>query len=119
MIQSGTKLKVADNTGALVANCIHVYKDSVGKAGSLIKVSIRKVEPNSKIKKGSMHRAVIIRTKAKQKRPDGTFICCNENACVIVDDKGEPKGTSVFGSAMKEVRQSGCIKVSQQADEVI
>lgn len=119
MVISGTQLAVADNTGALIANCIQVKKEKVGKPGSLLRVSIRKTYPNSKVKKGTKHLAVVVRTRAKHLRKDGTYISFNENACVLVGENGEPKGTSVFGSVMKEVKQRGYIKVSQQAAEVI
>lgn len=119
MIISGTLLKVADNTGALVARCIQVKKSSVGRPGGLIRISIRKNEPNCNIKIGSKHLAVIVRTKRKFLRKDGSYVSFNENACVLVGDDKSPKGTSVFGPVMKEVRQNGYIKVSQQAVEVV
>ncbi|MCK5787895.1 MAG: uL14 family ribosomal protein [Chlamydiia bacterium] len=119
MIKSGTQLRISDNTGALVANCIAVRKESTGKPGSLLKISVRKVDTKSNVKKKSKHLAVVVRTKGKHLRVDGTYVSFNENACVLVGDNGEPKGTSVFGPVMKEVKGKGFIKVCQQADEVI
>lgn len=119
MVMGSTVLKVADNTGALIARCIQVKKGPYGKPGSLIRVSIRKTEANANIKVGSKHLAVIVRSRGKHMRKDGSCISCNENVCVLVGDDKSPKGTSIFGPVMREVRWNGFLAVSQQASEVI
>ena len=123
MIQVGTRLKVADNTGAKEAECIRVLGTN-GKRyayiGDVIVVTIKNAIPHAPVKKSDVVKAVIVRTKKEVKRKDGTCLRFDENACVIVDaDKGEPKGTRIFGPIAREVRWKGFAKIASLAPEVL
>lgn len=110
MIFMQTILEVADNTGAKKAMCIKVLggsKHYCAKVGDIIKVSIRSATPKAKVKKGSVHRAVIVRTKKNINRRDGSSICFDDNAVVLLDGKNEPLGTSVSGPVSRELRGGG------------
>jgi large subunit ribosomal protein L14 len=122
MIQMETMLLVADNSGAKLAKCVKVLGGSnhmITKVGEIIVVSIVDVSPTSKIKKGSVAKAVIIRTKSPIVRADGSVICFDDNAVVLVDKDGEPIATRVFGPASREVRQNNFLKIASLASEVI
>ena len=121
MIQVETDLEVADNSGAKRVRCIKVLKGSkrrYANVGDVVVCSVKEVEPNSAVKKGSIVKVVIIRTK-RVKRADGSTLSFNKNSCVIIDEKQNPKGTRVFGPVAREVRQSGFLKVGSLAPEVI
>jgi len=122
MIQIQTKLKVADNTGAKVALCIRVaggYKKRYAGVGEIITAVVKEAAPHSLIKKSDVVHAVIVRTKKEIRRPDGTYLRFDENACVIIDEKKEPKGTRIFGPIAREVKQAGFIKIASLAPEVL
>ena len=108
MIQAQTILTVADNSGAKKAMCIKVLGGSKRKYASIgdeIVVSIKSAIPNSKIKKGTVQRAVIVRTHKEVRRKDGSYIRFQDNAIVIIDEKGEPRATRIFGPVARELRE--------------
>ena len=122
MIQSETKLNVADNTGAKVVECIKVLggsKRRYASVGDNIVVSVKDAIPNGKVKKGSVHKAVVVRTKKSIHRNDGSKVKFDNNAVVITDDKGEPIGTRIFGPVTKELRTKGQTKIISLAPEVL
>jgi large subunit ribosomal protein L14 len=122
MIQQETQLKVADNTGAKRVKCFKVLggsKRRYAHAGDIIICSVRDAEPDGSAKKGDVVRAVIVRTKSYIRRPDGSKLRFDENACVLIDEKGNPRGTRVFGSVAREVRNKGYVKICSLAPEVI
>jgi large subunit ribosomal protein L14 len=122
MIQMQTSLVVADNSGAKTATCIKVLGGSnhmITGVGSIIVVAINSVIPGSKIKKGSVAKGVIIRTKSKITRPDGSIISFDDNAIVLVDKEGEPIATRVFGPVAREVRSKNFSKIASLASEVL
>ncbi len=122
MIQMETKLTVADNSGAKLAKCIKVLGGSnhmISKVGDVIRISIIDVSATSKIKKGSVALAVIIRTKSTIKRSDGSIIKFGDNAVVLVDKDYEPIATRVFGPVSREVRQQNYLKIASLASEVL
>lgn len=121
MLQQETELKVADNTGAKKVKLFKVLKGSkrrYARVGDIVICSVREAEPGSSVKKGDVVRAVIVRTKRYIRRKDG-YIRFDSNSCVLIDDKGNPKGTRVFGSVAREVRERGYIKIGSLAPEVI
>ena len=122
MIHVQTELNVADNTGARVVECIKVLGGSKRRYASIgdnIVVSVKEAIPNSKVKKGSVHRAVIVRTKKSICRNDGSNVKFDNNAVVITDDKGEPIGTRIFGPVARELREGGYMRIISMAPEVI
>jgi len=122
MIQVQTELGVADNTGARVVECIKVLggsKRRTASVGDQIVVSIKDAIPNGKVKKGEVHKAVIVRTKYSIHRNDGSKVKFDNNAAVIVDEKGEPMGTRIFGPVTKELRSKGQTKIISLAPEVL
>jgi len=121
MIQQETELEVADNSGAKRVKCFKVLggsKRRYARVGDVIVCSVKDVEPNANIKKGDVVKAVIVRTSAPIPRKDG-FLRFDNNSCVIVDDKGNPKGTRIFGPVVREVRDEGYLKIGSLAPEVI
>lgn len=122
MLQQETQLKVADNTGAKRVKCFKVIggsKRRYASVGDVVICSVREVEPDSTLKKGEVVRAVIVRTKRYVKRNDGSWLRFDSNSCVIIDDKGNPRGTRIFGPVAREVRERGYVKISSLAPEVI
>lgn len=122
MIQMQTLLKVADNSGALVAQCIKVLggsKRNIAVVGDRIIVSIKKVHPKSKIKKGAVYTAVIVRTRSCVKRPDGSKIRFDSNAVVLINKAGEPLATRIFGPVTRELRAGNYMKIISLAPEVL
>jgi len=122
MIQVQTELDVADNTGARRVECIKVLggsKRRFASIGDSIVVSIKDAIPNGKVKKGSVHRAVVVRTKYSIHRNDGSSVKFDNNAIVIIDEKGEPVGTRIFGPVTKELRSKGQTKIISLAPEVL
>jgi large subunit ribosomal protein L14 len=122
MIQMQTILKVADNSGAKKVMCIKVLGGSgrmIAGCGDVIVVSIRTAMPGGKVKKGEVHRALIVRTKVGVKRPDGSTIQFDSNSVVIVNKQNEPIGTRVFGPVPRELRGKGFMKIISLAEEVI
>lgn len=119
MIQEESMLTVADNTGALTCKCIRVFKGEAAHVGDFIKVTVRTARPDGNTKRKTVCTALIIRTVYQVHRPDGTSVSSSDNACVLVDDKGDPKGTRVFGPVFREVKNKGYQKVASLASEVI
>ena len=122
MIQMQTSLVVADNSGAKTATCIKVLGGSdhmITGVGEIIVVAITSVIPGSKVKKGSVAKGVIVRTKSKIVRSDGSFVKFDDNAIVLVDKDGEPIATRVFGPVAREVRQKNFLKIASLAPEVL
>ena len=122
MIQQETKLKVADNTGAKVVLCIRVLGGTGRKYARLadkVVVTVKKAIPGGLVKKGELSRAVIVRVKKEVRRRDGSYIRFDENAAVLIDNLGEPKGTRVFGPVARELRERQYTKIVSLAPEVI
>ncbi|MDB6080891.1 MAG: rplN [Chlamydiia bacterium] len=121
MIQQETQLKVADNSGAKRVKCFKVLGGSKRRyagVGDVFIGSVREVEPNGTIKKGDVVRCVIVRTTQRIRRKDG-YIRFDTNSAVIIDEKGNPKGTRIFGPVAREVRDRGFVKIGSLAPEVI
>lgn len=121
MIQMQTRLKVADNSGAKIVQCIKVLGGShrnSANVGDLIKISIKEVLPTSKLKKGTVHTAVIVRTKSPVNRGDGATIRFDTNAVVLLSGSNEPVGTRIFGPVPREIRKQ-FPKIVSLAEEVL
>ena len=122
MIQVQTELLVADNTGAKRIECIKVLggsKRRYASIGDTIVIAVKEAIPKGKVKKGSVHKAVVVRTKKEIFRDDGSKIQFDSNAVVLTDEKGEPIGTRIFGPVTRELRSSGYTKIISLAPEVI
>ncbi|ABV67027.1 MULTISPECIES: 50S ribosomal protein L14 [Arcobacteraceae] len=122
MIQSFTRLNVADNTGAKEIMCIKVLggsKRRYATVGDVIVASVKKALPTGKIKKGQVVKAVVVRTHKEVQRENGSLIRFDDNAAVILDAKREPVGTRIFGPVAREVRYSGFMKIVSLAPEVL
>ena len=122
MIQVQTEMNVADNTGAKIVECIKVLggsKRRYASVGDLVVVSVKDAIPNGKVKKGSVHKAVVVRTKKAIYRNDGSNLKFDNNAVVITDEKGEPIGTRIFGPVTRELRAKGQTKIISLAPEVL
>ncbi|MCK4421876.1 50S ribosomal protein L14 [candidate division WOR-3 bacterium] len=121
MIQESTRLKVADNTGGKIAYCVKVLGGSGRRyagIGDIILVTLKKVTPGSPVIKGSLHKAVIVRTCKETKRADGTAVRFDDNACVLLDTNEEPAGTRIFGPVGQELRDKRFMKLISLAAEV-
>ena len=122
MIQVQTELMVADNTGAKKIECIKVLggsKRRYASIGDTIVVAIKEAIPKGKVKKGAVHKAVVVRTRKEIHRDDGSKVQFDSNAVVLTDDKGEPIGTRIFGPVTRELRVKGHTKIISLAPEVI
>lgn len=122
MIQSETLLKVADNTGAKEVQCIKVLGGSKRRyagIGDLITVSVKVATPNGTVKKKEVCKAVVVRTKKETKRKDGSTIKFDDNAVVIVNADGQPRGTRIFGPVARELREKQYMKIVSLAPEVL
>ena len=122
MIQLKTILDVADNTGARKASLIGVLKSKGkmwAKVGDIVRVNIKESAPDAAVKKGSMAKGIIVRTKKSIRRGDGTYVRFDTNAVVIIDDAGNPKGTRVFGPVARELRSMDYMKIISLAPEVV
>lgn len=122
MIQMQTRLDVADNSGARELQCVKVLGGSKRKyasVGDIIVVSIKDAMPRGKVKKGDVHRAVIVRTKQALRRQDGSEISFDTNAAVLINKQGEPIGTRIFGPVTRELRSAGFMKIISLAPEVL
>ena len=122
MIQVQTEMLVADNTGAKRIECIKVLggsKRRYASIGDTIVVAVKEAIPKGKVKKGSVHRAVVVRTRKEIFRDDGSKIQFDHNAVVLTDEKGEPIGTRIFGPVTRELRVKGHTKIISLAPEVI
>jgi large subunit ribosomal protein L14 len=122
MIQLQTHLKVADNSGAKRVMCIRVLggtRRRYAEIGDTIVVSVKDALPTSAVKKGTVLRAVIVRTKKEFGRKDGTFIRFSDNAAVLINDAGEPRGTRIFGPVARELREKKFMRIVSLAPEVL
>ncbi|MDP2193277.1 MAG: 50S ribosomal protein L14 [Alphaproteobacteria bacterium] len=122
MIQVETRLTVADNSGAKEVLCIKVLggsKRRYASVGDVIVVSVKDAVPRGKVKKGEVQRAVVVRTKQALDRPDGSRIHFDRNAAVLIDKKGEPIGTRIFGPVTRELRTAGYMKIISLSPEVL
>ena len=122
MIQTETKLRVADNSGAKVVSCIKVLggsKRRYATVGDVIVVSVKEATPNSKVIKGDVVRAVVVRTAKEISRPDGSYIKFDENSVVIITDQREPVGTRIFGPVARELRAKNFMRIISLAPEVL
>lgn len=122
MIQMQTKLKVADNSGARIVQCIKVLGGTgrrTASIGDIVVVSVKDALPNSKVKKGDKMKAVIVRTVHQIRRPDGTAVRFDENSAVLVNNNKEPIGTRIFGPVARELRMKNFIKIISMAPEVL
>jgi len=122
MIQAETKLKVADNSGAKTLLCIKVLggsKRRYASVGDIIIVSVKEAIPNSKVKKGNVMRAVIVRTSKEIRRPDGSYIKFDDNSAVLINQQNEPIGTRIFGPVARELRAKRFMKIISLAPEVL
>lgn len=122
MIQMQTILTAADNSGAKKLMCIKVLGGSKRKyasVGDIIVVSVKEALPNSKVKKGDVKRAVIVRTKKEMRRPDGSYIKFDVNSAVLINEANEPVGTRIFGPVARELRARRFMKIISLAPEVL
>ena len=122
MIQQETKLDVADNTGARRAQCIRVLggsKRRYAHVGDIIVASVKEATPEATIKKKSVVKAVVVRTRRAIHRPDGSTLRFDSNACVIIDENRNPKGTRIFGPVARELRDKNFMKIISLAEEVL
>ena len=122
MIQTYTRLKIADNTGAREIMCINVLggtRRKYARVGDTIVASVKRAIPGAVAKKGDVVRAVIIRTAQPYRRPDGSYIRFDENAAVILTDKNNPRGTRIFGPVARELRDKNYTKIISLAPEVL
>ncbi len=122
MIQPQTRLRVADNTGAKEIMCFRVLGGTRRKyaaIGDVIVASVKKASPGGVVKKGDVVKAVVVRTKSKVRRVDGSYICFDENSAVIIKEDKTPKGTRIFGPVARELRDRGYLKISSLAPEVL
>jgi len=121
MVMLGTRLDVADNTGAKEIECFHVEggsKKRYATVGDTIIASVKSALPNAPIKKGEIVRAVVIRTKKEIRRKDGSYIRFDRNSAVIINQQNEPKGTRIFGPVARELRDKNFTKIISLAPEV-
>lgn len=121
MIQEETELFVADNSGAKKVKCIRVLGGTgrrYAKVGDIIVCSVKVADPHGNIKKGEKVKAVVVRTKYKISREDGTFINFYDNSCVILGDKENPRGSRIFGPIAQEIRKKGFLKIASLAIEL-
>ncbi len=122
MIQTFTRLKVADNSGAKKIMCINVLGGSrrrYARLGDVIVAAVKESIPGAAVKKGDVVRAVVVRTVKVHSRPDGSYIRFDENAAVILDEKSNPKGTRIFGPVARELREKNFMKIVSLAPEVL
>ena len=122
MIQMQTMLQVADNSGARKVQCIKVLGGSKRRyagIGDVIICSVKEVIPNGAVKKGEVVRCVIVRTKKQVHRDDGSYISFDQNACVLINADGTPRGTRIFGPVARELREKQFMKIVSLAPEVL
>ena len=122
MIQTESKLKVADNTGAKIVKCIRILGGSYvrsGNIGDIIVAAVQTATPGGVVKKGDIVKCVIVRTVNGVRREDGSYIKFDDNAVVIIDKDKQPRGTRIFGPVAREIRDKGYLKISSLAQEVL
>ena len=122
MIQLNTVLNVADNTGAKRVKCIQVLggrRRRFGSLGDVIVCAVKEAIPNSNVAKGSVVKAVIVRVKKERRRIDGSYVRFDDNAAVLIDGNGDPKGTRIFGPVARELRAKKYMRIISLAPEVV
>jgi large subunit ribosomal protein L14 len=121
MIQEETDLEVADNTGARRVRCFRILgqRKRYAHIGDVIRVAVKEAQPTGLVKKGQVCRAIIVRTHQAIRRPDGSALRFDNNACVLVDEKLNPLGTRVFGPVARELREKNHMKIISLAPEVL
>ena len=122
MIQTGTRLRVADNSGAKEIECFRILgrsRSTVAGVGDVIVAAVKQATPNAGVKKGDVVKAVVVRTVKEIARPDGSFIRCDENAAVLIAADGNPRGTRIFGPVARELRDRDYMKIISLAPEVL
>jgi len=122
MIQMETRLNVADNTGAKEVACIKVLggsKHRYANIGDVIVCSIKKAMPGGAVKEGDVVRAVVVRSRRGVRRDDGSYVKFDSNACVLIDNERNPRGTRIFGAVARELRQKNFMKIVSLAAEVV
>jgi large subunit ribosomal protein L14 len=122
MIQEESNLIVADNSGAKRVRCIRIlggHERRYAGVGDVVVVSVKSAIPNGQVKKGEVSKAVIVRTKKETRRKDGSYIRFDENAVVLLNNQGEPRGTRIFGPVARELRERQYMKIVSLAPEVL
>ncbi len=122
MIQQYTRLRAADNSGARVLMCIRVMKGSApryARVGDVIVCAVKQAAPGSAVKKGEVVRAVVVRTSRPVRRDDGSTLKFDENAAVLINPQGEPRGTRIFGPVARELREKNYMRIVSLAPEVL
>ncbi len=122
MIQAESRLKVADNSGARQILCIKVLggtRRRYARVGDTITATVKEAVPSGSVKKGEIVQAVVVRTAKEMRRPDGSYIKFDENAAVIIDQTGNPRGTRIFGPVARELRDRKYMKIVSLAPEVL
>ena len=122
MIQSESKIRVADNTGARQILCIKVLggsKKRYARVGDVIVATVKEAIPGGMVKKGEVVKAVVVRTEKEFRRPEGSYISFDENAAVIIDRTNNPRGTRIFGPVARELREKNYMKIISLAPEVL
>ena len=122
MIQQETRLKVADNSGAKEILCIKVLggsKRRYASIGDIIVATVKDAIPGAAVKKGDVVKCVVVRTKKEKRRPDGSYIRFDENAAVLINNQGNPRGTRIFGPVARELRDRNYMKIVSLAPEVL
>jgi len=122
MVQPRSIITISDNSGARVARVVKVLggtRRRYGRLGDIIVVSIQDALPGGSVKKGDVHKAVLVRTRTVERRRDGSYIRFDQNAAVLIDDQKEPKGTRIFGPVARELREREFMKIISLAPEVI
>lgn len=122
MIQQESRLKVADNSGAREVLCIRVLggtRRRYASIGDVIVAAVKDASPGGNVKKGEVVKAVVVRTTKERRRPDGTYIRFDDNACVIINNNNEPRGTRIFGPVARELRDRKFMRIVSLAPEVI
>lgn len=122
MIQERSILKVADNSGAKIVRCFRILggtRHRYGRIGDVVVASVQVAEPRKSVKKKDIIRVLIVRTKEPLRRPDGSYVRFDENAVVLVDPKGEPIATRVFGPMPRELKTKGFEKIMTMAEEIV
>lgn len=128
MLQQESRCEVADNSGAKIAYVIRVYGGSTARGrftrktayvGDKVLISVKKALPGSDVKSGDKSKAIVVRTKKATRRPDGSYVAFDNNAVVLVNDDGNPKGTRIFGPVARELRERNFMKIVSLAPEVV
>ena len=122
MIQERSILRVADNSGARLVRVFRMHGGSRRRyayLGDLVTASVQTALPDSAVKKGEVVKCVVVRTRKETARPDGSYVRFDDNAAVLIDDQGEPKGTRIFGLIARELREKNYLKIISLAPEVV